>query len=393
MAIHALLGLFDPKIAEYLKESTFPDLTPSMFATFASYATRYLGGEVIPSIKNRVIKLTEADPFKRGKEHGELCKDEITLMIFGIEELYVKREGGDRLLKKAKALEPHIPAEFIQEMKGLAEGAGVTYEKVLIANTIIDTMQLFGCSLYAVSEDRSKGEKMRELATNYFDTVGQKNSENIDSAFKRFNSLLKTPFSSDTDAMKGALKKVNCDDTVQSIVFDTATGSIELATAGNYSATSSYSTFTGEELFGSVKIATGKKVVKLARNLDWPITVLGPTTNVMVYPAVKGKYKTAVVGWPGMLGALSGINEKGLAISISVVPSKKQAGIPNQFLFKKILQEAKTITEAAEIVKQHKCASPMNLMVAAVDGIARFELDPKRKQTGPATISFGRSAK
>ena len=89
------------------------------------------------------------------------------------------------------------------------------------------------------------------------------------------------------------------------------------------------------------------------------------------------------------LGALSGINEKGLAIAISVVSSKKQVGTPNPFLFKKILQEAKNMQEAIEIVNKHRCASPMNLMVATTEGIARFELDPKRARHGAAHVCHG----
>src|ERR1700733_15383066 len=86
------LGWYDSKLAKSLEKSVLPPITVSMVVTLASYVFRGLIGKVFPSVRNRVIHLVESDPFKRGKELGERCKDEITLLVFGLQELYVKRE-------------------------------------------------------------------------------------------------------------------------------------------------------------------------------------------------------------------------------------------------------------------------------------------------------------
>ncbi len=68
------------------------------------------------------------------------------------------------------------------------------------------------------------------------------------------------------------------------------------------------------------------------------ITYVAPETVIIVRPNTSNKKSTAIIGWPGLLGALSGINQDGTSIGISVVPSFNQVGIPNQFLFRSILE-------------------------------------------------------
>lgn len=333
----------------------------------------------------RVIQLTATDPYEMGKEQGTLLKKEIQVLVTKL--LMVFRAGmhsqGKNPLVEAKKLAEHIPADYRKEMEGIAAGAEIPLNDLLIANTIMDTMSLFGCSLYAVSHDPQNTSTNRLCATNYFSSLGQRPGvPDVDQSFRRYNDLEAHSSSTNVESLKAALLKVNYYDTIQSIVFDQR--DIHIAIAGEYAANTPYTHLKGDDLFKTPLTSTAKKVVKLARNMDWPLPVLGRETVVLVRPAHNDRKATAIVGWPGMLGAFSGVNQEGTALSITVVPSKRQVGIPGHLLFRQILERGGTVAEAESIVKASNPASAWNLIVAATDGIARFELDPARQKQGAA---------
>lgn len=346
----------------------------------------------------RVIHLKSTDPYEMGKEQGIILKKEIQNLVTKL--LMIFRAGmrrqGKNPLTEARKLNEHIPPAYRKEMEGIALGAEVPFNDLLIANTIMDTMSLFGCSIYAVSHDPQNTSTTKLCATNYFSSLGQKPPvPDVDESFRRYNDLQAHSSSTSVESLKEALLKVNYYDTIQSIIFDQR--DIHLAVAGEYSANTAYTHIKGDELFNNSSTTnaganTTKKVVKLARNLDWPLPPLGPQTIILVRPAHDDIKATAIIGWPGMLGAFSGVNDQGTAISITVVPSERQVGIPGHLLFRQILEKAKSIKEAENIVKASNPASAWNLMVAATDGIARFELDPTRRKLGAAhtTIRIGK---
>jgi len=90
----------------------------------------------------RVLYLRGA-PYDRGYEYGRLLADEIKFNItrylnVGIAEHWsVPREF---LKASAAKMEPFIPDEVKQEMRGIAVGAEVDYEDVLILNTHVDAV-------------------------------------------------------------------------------------------------------------------------------------------------------------------------------------------------------------------------------------------------------------
>jgi hypothetical protein len=344
--------------------------------------------------KLEVLHLKGEDPYQLGLCQGKLLKKDIHYAIGKVMKLFEQRALMARIrpLKEAKKLEPFIPVEYLQEMRGIADGAGIEYEKVLIANTITDIVNLFGCSLYGVSTDEQTNTTERELAANHFESLDREPCRDVDESFDRYDTMkakdLKDPSISD---LKKTLKDVNYYDTVQSIIFDVNNCDMHIAVAGEYAANRKFTHFTSEEMFGNNSqrdVGTRKKVVKLARNMDWPLKEMGPRTVLFKRPAIGSKKATVIAGWPGLIGAFSGMNEKGTAISITVVPSKRQEGIPNSFLMRKILEESETISEAEAIVANHNPASAMNLIVAARDGVSLMELDPARQQRGAANKTY-----
>lgn len=112
----------------------------------------------------RIAKLY-GTPYERGFQHGSMFPSEIrrlyTTMLTSSLLPYLNRERPDiasvlaeynkdlyadgqfsyqLMLESAKSMEAYMPSEFIEEMKGIADGAGLTYEKVLILNTFLDSM-------------------------------------------------------------------------------------------------------------------------------------------------------------------------------------------------------------------------------------------------------------
>ncbi len=123
--------------------------------------------EVEAPPKLRILEL-KGTPRQRGLQHGRALSSEIksfyTTMLGTSLLPYLNREQPDisaflksydaklhpeyangqfsyrLLLESAQELEKSIPADLVEEMKGVAEGAQVPYEHVLLLNTFVDSV-------------------------------------------------------------------------------------------------------------------------------------------------------------------------------------------------------------------------------------------------------------
>lgn len=341
----------------------------------------------------RVIALDPKDPSEAGKALVKECAAELHFRNEKIMPIYkaIVVFRGKKPYDEAKKLEKHIPERFIEEMKSIAKASGIAYEDILLANTIIDILEFSCSSLCAICKERETNQISKEFATNHFLSRGRGHSIiDVDRSFWRYDEMQACDPDFNIRSLKKMLMKVNYRNTIQTMIFDVNRREILLGVGGEFAANRPLVRFNLETAFGDNIPDDGPFEALLARNLDWPVPALATLTRVFVRRGYGNYLSTATVSWPGVIGAYSGMNEKGLSLASAIVPGFAQEGIPNQLLFRKILEESKSLQEALKIIDKSRPASAMNLMIAARDGIVLAELDPSRKAIGAVTLSFGK---
>ncbi len=121
------------------------------------------------------------------------------------------------------------------------------------------------------------------------------------------------------------------------------------------------------------------------RNLDYFLPFLGNFPVVVEY-SPKGKFRYTLVGFTGFLGALSGMNEKGITISLNASPITKKNSeltIPICYKMREILEEASTIKDVDKLLENYETEQGWILTVGSL----------KEKNGVVYDIAGGRSVK
>jgi len=96
-------------------------------------------------------------PREMGYQHGAALKPQIHFLYTQYYEAMVKRLVGETDLEAwAHATEEFIPEAYREEMRGLAEGCGLSYDQVLLVNTMVDRFQTVMCSTVVAAGDATK---------------------------------------------------------------------------------------------------------------------------------------------------------------------------------------------------------------------------------------------
>ncbi len=117
------------------------------------------------------------------------------------------------------------------------------------------------------------------------------------------------------------------------------------------------------------------------RNLDYyNLGFLHDYSLVTVYRP-KGKHAFAAIGFPGMVGCVSGMNDAGLALATLEVYSSKDGaprlapkGVPYLLTYRRVLEECTTVAEAEKLLRSLERTTMNNLAVCDPHGGAVFEI-------------------
>jgi isopenicillin-N N-acyltransferase like protein len=127
------------------------------------------------------------------------------------------------------------------------------------------------------------------------------------------------------------------------------------------------------------------------RNLDFfSLGILDGVTLVTVQRPT-GKHAFASVGFPGLFGCLSGMNDAGLAMAVHEVYLSKDSapifnpkGVPYTFCFRRILEECATVEEAEKLLRSVERTTLLNLAVCDRRRAAVFEITPRTVALRPS---------
>jgi hypothetical protein len=122
----------------------------------------------------------------------------------------------------------------------------------------------------------------------------------------------------------------------------------------------------------------------LSRNLEYPLLGYAHQYGlVTVYRPARTKHAFATIGFPGMIGCLSGMNDAGLAVAVMEAYQTKPyyrrcdlTGTPFAICYRRLLEDCATVSEAYAALKQMRRTGLHSLAVADRQSVAVFEITP-----------------
>jgi isopenicillin-N N-acyltransferase-like protein len=123
----------------------------------------------------------------------------------------------------------------------------------------------------------------------------------------------------------------------------------------------------------------------LGRNLDYPSLGYAHEFGLVTVYRPTGKHAFAAVGFPGLIGCLSGMNDAGLAVAVLEVfhihtghVRFNHAGMPYALCYRRLLEQCTTVAEAKALLESLPRTTITNLVVADRQSVAVFEVTPRQ---------------
>lgn len=107
-------------------------------------------------------------PYEMGYAHGTLCKDEVRSFYDRLLSAANELGGTMAILDMAwEKMQPHVPERYMEEMQGLADGAGVDVKMIHRAHAVPDLSE-FNCTFFAAwGESTADGHLHQIRALDY----------------------------------------------------------------------------------------------------------------------------------------------------------------------------------------------------------------------------------
>jgi len=125
--------------------------------------------------------------------------------------------------------------------------------------------------------------------------------------------------------------------------------------------------------------ASPDNVARMARNLDFPSMGVADKESLIIIYKPKNRFHFASITWPGLIGALTGMNEHGLVLAnmeVTRLPAPAKA-MPYVLLYRTILEKCRTVDEAIAMLKSLPKQTANNLMLMDATGHrAVVEINP-----------------
>jgi len=125
--------------------------------------------------------------------------------------------------------------------------------------------------------------------------------------------------------------------------------------------------FVGCTSFSAWDNYTIDSTIIVGRNFDFYVGDEFAKEKIIEFVNPSNGYKFMMVTWAGMIGVVSGMNEKGLTITLNAAKSDypTSAATPISLVAREILQYAKNIDEAFEIAKKRKTFVSESIMIGS----------------------------
>lgn len=111
-------------------------------------------------------------------------------------------------------------------------------------------------------------------------------------------------------------------------------------------------------------------IARFGRNLDFPSFDVADKYSTLFIVHPTGRYAFASIGWPGLIGVLTGMNEYGLSIANMEVTrtGRLPHAMPYTLLYRTILERCRTTREAIDLLQHTPRQTPNNLMIVDATG-------------------------